>query len=353
MKKRIHVYYTGGTIGMTKNAEGRYVPDPAFLPAAMRAMPELRPDDPLNPLMPAWDIRVRERLLDSTNMTPRDWAEIALYIRDRYDAYDGFVVLHGTDTMAYTASALAFMFEGLCKPIILTGSQVPLAEVRNDARENLITSLIIAGNYGLPRPEVCLYFGRKLLRGCRAVKTSASGFAAFDSPNFPVLALAGVGIEYNPNVQPPPESDDCDGAVLGVQEFTEMTIGALRVFPGISGAMLRAVLQSEPKGLVLEAYGAGNVPSGAGNEDFLNALSEAVGRGVVVVDCTQCLRGSVDLDLYETGPDKIGVVGGSDMTAEAALTKMFYLFSRPGTMPETVRREMRRNLRGELTPRED
>src|SRR3712207_949718 len=168
MKKRIHVYYTGGTIGMTKNRDGRYVPDAASLPSAMSEMPELRADDPRNPLMPEWDIHVRERLLDSTNMTPRDWAEIALYIRDNYDRYDGFVVLHGTDTMAYTASALAFMFEGLRKPIILTGSQVPLAEVRNDARENLITSLLIAGNYGLPRPEVCLYFGRRLLQIGRA-----------------------------------------------------------------------------------------------------------------------------------------------------------------------------------------
>ncbi|HYO62862.1 MAG TPA: type I asparaginase [Pyrinomonadaceae bacterium] len=353
MKKRIHVYYTGGTVGMTRDAGGRYVPDADFLPAAMRAMPELDWRDPHNPLMPEWDIRVRERLLDSTDMTPRDWAEIALYIRGRYDAYDGFVVLHGTDTMAYTASALSFMFEGLRKPIILTGSQVPLAEVRNDARENLITSLIIAGNYGLPRPEVCLYFGRKLLRGCRAVKTSADGFAAFESPNFPALAAVGVDIEYNTNVSPPPAGDGTDAAVLGVQEFSEMTIGALRIFPGINGAMVRALLQSEPKGLVLEAYGAGNVPGGAGYEDFMDALREAVERRVVIVDCTQCLRGGVRIDLYATGPGRVGVVSGADMTAEAALTKLFYLFSRPEATPAAVRRELQRNLRGELTPRED
>jgi L-asparaginase len=349
MKKRIHVYYTGGTVGMTRNAEGRYVPDADFLPAAMRAMPELDWRDPHNPLMPAWDIRVRERLLDSANMTPPDWAEIATYVRDLYEQYDGFVVLHGTDTMAYTASALAFMFRGLRKPVVLTGSQVPLAEVRNDARENLITSLIIAGNYRL-EPEVCLYFARKLLRGCRSVKVSADGFEAFDSPNFPPLASVGVGIEYNRHVAPPPPS----GESLSVHPFVETELGALRIFPGISGAIMRNFLQTPLKGIVLEAYGAGNVPSGESNSDFEDALAEAVRRGVVVVDCTQCLRGRVEADLYDTGPGRLGVVSGADMTAEAALTKMFYLFSLHRDDPDRLRKireDLTKNLRGELTPR--
>ena len=164
-------------------------------------MPELRWDDPdrRNPLMPRWDVAVRDKLLDSSNMTPGDWFAIASHIRDLYAERDGFVILHGTDTMAYTASALAFMLEGLAKPVVLTGSQVPLAEVRNDARENLITALMIAGNYGLERPEVCLYVGRRLLRGCRAVKVSADGFGAFDSPN---SAAAGDGRRRH-RVQPP------------------------------------------------------------------------------------------------------------------------------------------------------
>src|SRR5205085_12569490 len=165
-------------------------PQPGYLQKQMAPMPELR-----NPSMPAFTIHEYSPLLDSSNMTPREWVKIARDIAGVYGRYDGFVVLHGTDTMAYTASALPFMLSGLAKPVIVTGSQIPLCEVRNDARENLITSLLIASSYDVP--EVCLYFGGKLLRGCRAVKVSADGFAAFDSPNFPPLGLVGIDIEIN------------------------------------------------------------------------------------------------------------------------------------------------------------
>ncbi|MCU1348290.1 MAG: ansA, partial [Acidobacteria bacterium] len=185
MKKRVYVAYTGGTIGMERTAGG-YVPRPGYLQKQMAAMPELR-----HASMPKFTIHEYAPLLDSSNMTPREWVKIAHDIARHYDDYDGFVVLHGTDTMAYTSSALPFMLHGLRKPVIISGSQIPLCEVRNDARENLITSLLIAATYDIP--EVCLYFGGKLLRGCRAVKVSADGFAAFDSPNHPPLGTVGIG----------------------------------------------------------------------------------------------------------------------------------------------------------------
>ena len=189
MRKRVYIAYTGGTIGMKRTRDG-YVPASGFLQQQMEAMPELK-----HPSMPRFDVHEYAPLLDSSNMTPREWVAIARDIGDHYDEYDGFVVLHGTDTMAYTTSALPFMLHGLGKPVIVTGSQIPLCEVRNDARENLITSLLIAANYDIP--EVCLYFGGKLLRGCRAVKVSADGFAAFDSPNVPPLGTVGIDIEIN------------------------------------------------------------------------------------------------------------------------------------------------------------
>jgi L-asparaginase len=352
LRKRVHVFYTGGTIGMRRDRGGRLVPDRDYLPGEMRAMPELRWDDPdrRNPLMPRWDVAVRDKLLDSSNMTPGDWFAIASHIRDLYAERDGFVILHGTDTMAYTASALAFMLEGLAKPVVLTGSQVPLAEVRNDARENLITALMIAGNYGLERPEVCLYVGRRLLRGCRAVKVSADGFGAFDSPNLPPLATVGVDIEFNRHVRPPPAPRR--GTAFRVQEVAGVEIATLRLFPGISAEITRNILRAPLQGLVIEAYGTGNGPSGADNRDFLTALEEAVcRRKVVVVACTQCLRGRVTPGEYETGLGRVGVIGGGDMTPEAALAKMAYLFSR-GDPPERVMLAMQRNLRGELTPKE-
>src|SRR5207253_9754165 len=220
-------------------------------------------------------------------------------------------------------------------------SQIPLCEVRNDARENLITSLLIAANHAIP--EVCLYFGGKLLRGCRAVKVSADGFAAFDSPNLPPIGTVGTDIEINwPLVRK-------RGRRLRVEEFTSRAVvSALRLFPGISPDLVRNVLRPPLQGLVLETYGVGNGPDK--DEDFIAAIAEATGRGVVIVDCTQCLEGTVDLGEYATGSAlaRAGVISGYDMTAEAALAKMYYLFSR-GWTPAKVRREMQRDLRGELT----
>jgi len=336
VKKHVYVAYTGGTIGMNRTPDG-YAPTPGYLQQRLAAIPELH-----DPAMPAYTIHEYDPLLDSSNMTPDDWLRIARDIAAHHDRYDGFVVLHGTDTMAYTASALAFMLQGLQKPVILTGSQIPLCELRNDARENLVTALILAA--GCPIPEVCLYFGSRLLRGCRATKVSADGFDAFASPNYPPLGTVGVDIAIRWDLVRPSAPD----AALTVQAFEPPTVGALRLFPGISADVVRNVLRPPLQGLVLEAYGVGNGPDR--DPAFVAALQEATDRGVVVVACTQCLAGTVHLGDYAAGSAlvKAGVIGGADMTAEAALTKLFYLFSR-GLSSDEVKREMGRDLRGELT----
>src|SRR5688572_3956765 len=335
MRKRVYIVYTGGTIGMERTRSG-YRPRSGSLQGQMADMPELR-----HASMPAYTIHEYDPLLDSSNMTPREWIEIAWDIEANYDRYDGFVVLHGTDTMAYTASALPFLLGGLRKPVIITGSQIPLCEIRNDARENLITSLMLAASYDIP--EVCLYFGGKLLRGCRSTKVSADGFAAFDSPNFLPLGTAGIDIEIDFS-----RVKRVKGKRLKVKEISQPVVSALRLFPGISPELVRNVLRPPLQGLVLEAYGVGNGPDQ--DAEFIDALTDATKRGVVIVDCTQCLEGTVDLDEYAAGSAlaRAGVISGYDMTAEAALAKLYYLFGR-GYAPDRVKREMQMDLRGEIT----
>lgn len=337
MKKRVHIIYTGGTIGMRPTPEG-YAPAPGYLADQIMAMPELGSD-----LMPEVDIQEYDPLLDSANMTPDDWYKIARDIGEHYQDYDGFIILHGTDTMAYTASALPFMLQGLSKPIVLTGSQIPLCEVRNDARANIITALTVAANF--PIPEVCLCFGNQLLRGCRSVKISADGLDAFASPNLPSLGDIGVDIRIHWELvlpAPPAES------ALHFHELKQVNVGALPLWPGIPAPVVRNFLQPPLQGLILKAYGVGNGPTN--NADFLSALEEATARGVVIVDCTQCLRGSVHLGDYATGSAlaRAGVISGYGMTAEAALAKLSYLFSQNLPVDE-IKRLMQTNLRGELT----
>lgn len=336
-KKRIYIAYHGGTIGMQASSQG-YVPAAGYLQSLMAAMPVFQSE-----AMPEYTIHEYSPLLDSANMHPDDWVKIARDISDHYQDYDGFIILHGTDTMAYTASALPFMLQGLEKPVIITGSQIPLCEIRNDARDNLITSLLLASQY--PVPEVCLYFGGKLMRGCRSVKVDATGFQAFASPNYPLLGLVGIDVDIRwGSVQ------QTQGPFpLKIRPMNKAVVGALRLFPGISAEVLKNMLKPPLQGLVLETFGLGNAP--AQDIAFLKVIEQAIQRGVSVVDCTQCIKGRVNLSGYATGKAlaDIGVISGLDMTVEAALAKLFFLLS-AGHNTEEIQTLMGTNLCGELTP---
>jgi L-asparaginase len=302
-RPRVCILYTGGTIGMRKTPDG-YMPAPGYLAAQMSVLNEFN-----NPTLPEYEIIEFDPLLDSSNMRPADWLKIAGRVQQHYAKYDGFVVIHGTDTMAYSASALAFLLEGLGKPVILTGSQIPLCEVRSDAVENLITALLIAGHY--PLPEVCLYFGGKLLRGCRSAKINASGLSAFDSPNYPPLGTAGIDLVMNWSaISPPP-----DGAALSVAQNCCPLVGVLKLFPGIAPWMAENFLRPPLQGAVLEAYGVGGAPDN--DEPLIAAFQRAAEQGIVVVSITQCRQGMVNLGSYSTGRPGARVISGMDMTTEA------------------------------------
>jgi L-asparaginase len=238
------------------------------------------------------------------------------------------------------------MLRGIDKPVILTGSQIPLCEVRSDGRDNLITALLIIAHH--PVPEVCLYFGSRLLRGCRSVKVNGSGLQAFDSPNFPFLGTVGIHIRINRDLVHASTSRMPELA----GSFTDTRVGALRLFPGISIEMITAMLKAPLQGLVIQTYGMGNGPSE--NRSFMRALEQAVSRGMVIVNCTQCLKGMVDQQGYATGYalGRAGLVSGYDLTAEAALTKLIYLFGQ-GYGFDEVKQMMGRNLCGEMTLPED
>lgn len=339
MKKNILILNTGGTISMVKANHG-YEPKQGYVKQALKNMPALSHAD-----MPNYIIKEYQPLLDSSNMTVNEWNRIAADIADEYDNFDGFVVFHGTDTMAYTASALSFMLENLSKPVILTGSQIPLSEVRNDAVDNVITSLWLAAHQ--PIKEVCIYFNQHLLRGNRAQKVSSEQFNAFDSPNFPHLAESGIDIKLDHDLLLKPSTKP-----FRLQTITPHFIANFRLFPGFATDVLGYVLQNSLQGLVLETYGAGN----AQNNDprFLELLEAACQRGVVIVNCTQCQHGRVEMDQYATGYTlkKAGLISGHDMTPEAAHCKLLYLLSKY-TDVELIKRLMESDLCGELSARND
>lgn len=333
-KKRIYIAYTGGTIGMQRSSQG-YIPQAGFMENCLAAMPEFHRDE-----MPDYVIHEYSPLIDSSDMTPSDWQRIAEDIRDHYDDFDGFVVLHGTDTMSYTASALSFMFEDLEKPVIITGSQIPLAELRSDGQQNLLNSLYIAANY--PIHEVTLFFNNQLFRGNRSTKVHADGFHAFDSPDFPPLLDAGINIQWNAGK--PAQST---GAKLKMHSIQPQPVGVVTLYPGISAEVISNILLQPVKALILLTYGVGNAPQ---NPAMLNLLKEASSRGVIIVNLSQCLRGKVNMGGYATGNAlaDAGVLSGFDMTNEAALTKLHFLLSQP-LSPEEIRKLMQADLRGELS----
>ena len=334
MRPSVYVVFTGGTIGMRPTTDG-YAPSPGAMHELVSALVADAGDE-----LPIVEFEEFDPVIDSSNATPSTWSRIAEAIFARRDDFDGFVVLHGTDTMAYTASALSFLLPGFGKPVVVTGSQVPMRVARSDGRQNLIGALQVAASGELP--EVSLLFGSKVMRGNRATKVDANGLEAFDSPSMPALATLGAHIEIDRRIAAPAAGTP---RLLGCGLAH---VAAVRLFPGIEASVLSNLCRPPLQGLVIEAYGAGNGP--AADPAFIGAIKAATAAGIVVVVVTQCPRGSVDARAYASGSAMLdaGATPGYDMTTEAALTKLAVLLGE-GMPAEEVRALMTTDLAGELT----
>lgn len=333
--------YTGGTIGMIQNPETGALENFNF-DQLLQHVPEIKQFN-LDIFSYAFNPPI-----DSSDMNPTFWAELAGIIYSNYERYDGFVILHGTDTMAFTASALSFMLEGLMKPVILTGSQLPIGALRTDGKENLLTAIEIAAAKnpdGTPIvPEVCVFFHEKLMRGNRTTKISAENFDAFESNNYPLLAHSGIEIQYHRHFIKPYEPT----AELTPHYKLDSNILIFSLFPGIQPDIVKQLLQSpDLKGIIFRTFGSGNAPRFPW---LTEALTEATQAGKIIVNITQCSTGSVKMHMYETGRQLLeaGIISGNDSTVEAALTKLMYLLGK-GLAPEAIRTEMKRSIAGEVS----
>lgn len=340
-KPTILLIYTGGTIGMVKNFETGALKVFNFKKLLQR-IPELKQLD--------CEIETLsfEKPIDSSDMEPGKWVQMAQIIKDNYDNFDGFVILHGSDTMSYSASALSFMLENLDKPVVFTGSQLPIGDLRTDAKENLITAIQIASLVANGKPivrEVCLYFEYKLYRGNRTTKISAEHFNAFMSPNYPALAESGVHLKVDTQ-QLLPYTAETSALTLGA-EF-EGNVAIVKMFPGLTAQVLSAISNIPAlRGIVLETYGSGNAPT----EDwFIGILQKAIEKGMHIVNVTQCSGGRVNMGQYETSTllKEIGVISGADITTEAAITKMMYLLGK-NVSHSDFKQQFETSLRGELS----
>lgn len=334
--------YTGGTIGMKEDA-GTGALKPFDFSGIMGEVPELRK------FAVTVDSYTFTPLIDSSDVEPSLWQALAKLIYESYDRYDGFVILHGTDTMAYSASALSFMLDHLSKPVIFTGSQLPIGRPRTDGKENLISAVEIAaardGDGHALVPEVCICFNSQLLRGNRSVKVNATGFDAFSSPNYPPLATAGISIKYNTGLIHHPSEP---GRPLEIHTTLDTRVSVLKVHPGITEQAVRDILLGTgTRAVIIETYGSGNAISKAW---FLSIIREAVKMGKILVNITQCLSGDVDMDIYATGRalKDAGVISGHDATTESALGKLFFLM---GGHPDNheVKALLEKNLKGEIS----
>lgn len=340
MSKRILILYTGGTIGMIQDPVSGIL-KPFDLDQILAQVPEI------SSFGHQLDAIAFETPIDSSNMSPSIWMEMAAIIGKHYTSHDGFVILHGSDTMAYTASALSFLLENLNKCVVLTGSQLPIGHVRTDAKENLITSIEIAAattDDGQSRvPEVCLYFDYQLYRGNRVIKYNAEKFEAFHSPNYSPLAEAGIRIRFHEAAILPPRSGK-----LRVHQQMSTAVGSLKLFPGLSEAFLHQILSTpNMEVLLLEGFGAGNAPTASW---FTQALAAYIASGQHIVDITQCHGGSVELGKYETSAAlrEMGVVSGHDLTFEAAICKSMFLLGQ-GYKGRKFTEAFEKSLCGELS----
>ena len=333
---KVLLVYTGGTIGMVQDADGSL--QPFAMERIYDALPLLHRTDYLI------DSCQLDRIIDSSNMTPEFWVDIADIIERNYDLYDGFVVLHGTDTMAYTASALSFMFKNLSKPIVLTGSQLPLGMLRSDGRENIICALEIASARQALIPEVTIFFQSHLYRGNRSTKVSAENFDAFSSFNYPSLAKAGIKITFKEHLfLPVPD------APLKVRKRFDPRIAVLKLFPGITPSVVNTIVNTpDLQGLIIETFGSGNAPT---EPWFIDALQHALDRGIIVFNVTQCKAGAVQMRQYQAScdMDRICVIGGHDITVEAAVTKLMYLLGNFSDDKDKVRDRLAKSIRGEIS----